>query len=107
MPERRYKAKQKYPSDEVQGPDSWVEIRTPSWRDLEMATERDPGATEDPSEIEVGKRLIRLLVEDWNWVDDNGDPLPEPTPETLDELPMGEMLFLFSCIKLEDLNPKV
>jgi hypothetical protein len=106
MPERIFKDRQKYDSAVVQGEGSWVEIRNPGWDEIEDVSGPD-SKMEDLSEMEMGKALLMDSVVDWNWVDDDGEPMPKPTPEIVAGLRMQELVFLFTCINVGDLDPKV
>lgn len=78
---------QRFASPDVQGEDSWVELRPPTrgevrqldanvtWRDL------------------VQRHLIR-----WNWVDFDGQPMPLPG-EDWDRLTLAESDFLVRCVQ--------
>lgn len=103
MPERKYKAYQTLNSEPVQGEGSWVKVRNPRWDDVsDMVT----GENGKGSEAELGLRVIEGLVEDWNWVDDEGEPLPAPSPEIVRSLPLQELMFLVSSMGLDNLDPK-
>jgi len=45
---------------------------------------------------DVNQELVRGYVMAWNWVDDNGVPLPQPQdgPEVFEELTIQEIQFL-------------
>ena len=84
MPQRRRLVKVETP--ELQGDDSWVMIRKVSGHDgikLMQLRQRITGA--DPSDdsvvIEMVQETCNVMLEhlvDWNWVDDDGNPLPKP-----------------------------
>jgi hypothetical protein len=103
MAERVNKLQKKVDSTEVQGKGSWVLLRSPVIDDLtalEMPPEGDRKAS-----IEFGRELLKSLVMDWDWVDDEGNPLPKPPdePEILARIPLSEVMFLIGAIGLDDL----
>jgi hypothetical protein len=84
MPERRIV--QKVFSEAVQGSGSWVKfstVKVGEVRGLRKANE-DEGV--DP--FEAGLALIQKHLMDWNWVDDEGQPLPNPQqdPNVINDL---------------------
>jgi len=102
MPHRKFKLREKLDSEEVQGEGSWVIVRRPNWD----AVEEVMGSKDGLSDLELGKKIMESLVDDWNWVDDDDQPLPKPSPETVRKLPIQEMLFLVNATGLGDLNQK-
>ena len=105
MPKRKYKSREKINSEEVQGKGSWVVIRRPTWEDFEQAMNGNK-PDEDPNEIQMGKKIIENLVDEWNWVDDDDQPLGEPEAEIIRTLPFQEMQFLIEHLDLEGLDQK-
>jgi len=83
---RIYKSKFRVESDEVQGPGSWVEFQRPTWGMISNIPESD----------RTGRRLLEVAILDWNWTDDNGDPLPLPkdAPGLLENIPQQESNWL-------------
>lgn len=85
-------------STEMQGDDSWIEIISPTMDEMSAyrstlapVQERieqlqKEGASANDSRIikareelnKAGESLISNFVKAWNWVDDNGDDLPQP-----------------------------
>ena len=83
MPQRQRVKQVK--SEEVQGADSWVKIRKPTVAEArELLGNAEPGAK------------FRQVVLDWNWVDDDGNPLPKPgdVPDITDLLTADEITFI-------------
>lgn len=83
---RLFKAKFRIPSTDIQGEGSWVEFQRSTWGMI----------GEIPQDDRTGKRLLELCVVDWNWTDDDGQPLPLPseTPGMIDTLPQEEANWL-------------
>ena len=103
MAERINKLQKKVDSTEVQGKGSWVLLRSPVIDDLtalDMPPEGDRKAA-----IEFGRELLKSLVLDWDWVDDEDSPLPKPPddPAIMSQLPLSEIMFLIGAIGLDDL----
>jgi len=85
---------------EVQGAGSWAKFRrrlvtgkerTALREDLERrgitfdASGKPHGGQFTPTELEAqGLRTLAESLVEWNWVDDNGEPLPQPNPDDVD-----------------------
>lgn len=104
--------------DEVQGEDSWIKLRQLTFAEMrvllkELHARRKKRRKEikadlaefgeesgvrpiDPEELEDSVRLCLDHIVAWNWVDDDGNPLPQPgeCPEVLEQLTNAEMQFL-------------
>lgn len=89
----------------------WVQVRGGmSWRMMKAATrfQRFQGmntAEVDESELEeivhAYDQLLQMIVSKlvgWNWTDDQGEPLPEPSPEILEDLDQREIEWLMDAI---------
>ena len=85
-------------SKEVQGEGSWVEMRRPKGRDIKEAMRKSREDAEDAGGMKTytdSMDLLRAHTLEWNWVDDNGKPLAQPTdPDVFDELTDDEIRFL-------------
>lgn len=98
------------PSADVQGEGSWVKVRAITRGQLvELATlaqRYDTLSVEERAQVE--NQLISDLVVDWNWVDDDGNPLPLPRdhPELIASLPQREVQFLLDAITGETMAKK-
>lgn len=104
MPQRIHKAKKKVDCTPVQGEGAWVILRNPVWEDFKVALDgRDPN---NVNSSEVGMQLIENLVEAWNWVGDDDEPLPPPTPEIVRGLPFQELTFLVAALDLKEYQVK-
>ena len=102
MPERKNKLYRKVDSEEVQGEGSWVLLKSPTLdeiRGAEMPADGDTTAS-----VDFGASILGQLVKDWNWVDDDGEPMPKPTPELVAKLPYAEIMFLMDSLDLEKLT---
>lgn len=85
MPERKRLVTLQTP--ELQGDDSWITIRKVSGYDglrlleLRQTMVSAGNGSGEPDYVaairETSEILLKYLV-DWNWVDDNGEPLPDP-----------------------------
>jgi len=111
MPKRKRTVR--HDSTEVQGADSWVDIRKTSWqqqKDLRLTGLRLSNATEQDAEIaaktnfDLTEQLITDFVANWNWVDDLGEPLtvPRADPTVISNLTSDEVDFLTTAILSSD-----
>lgn len=77
-------------SEEVQGEGSYVRFQRVTWGVLQnyYGTEVE--------EKKVASMILSEMIVDWDWVDDDDNPLPKPplTPEIIENLPVEEMMFL-------------
>lgn len=69
MPNRKYARTWRVDSEDVQGEGSWVEFRRLTWSEMQPLLQR-----ENLENIE----LAGAMINGWNWVDDAGEPLPQP-----------------------------
>ncbi len=105
MPERINKLLKRIDSAQVQGEGSYVLMKAPTIGDI-----RDgiiPDTTDKMANMDFAIGLLGKLVKEWNWVDDSGNPLPQPDEALIKELPYAEIKFLMDALDLEGLsNPK-
>lgn len=104
---------QRIDSEVVQGEGSWVDIKRPTHGERKALLIRSskyidrvkPDGTFDTSDLskndllelnEFGTMLLVEMVVGWDWVDDDGDPLPQvqDKPAVFDLLTDQEMAFL-------------
>lgn len=85
MAERKNKRTFRVESDAVQGEGSYVVFKRLTWEEV-LAL---------PDNLKAGEAAALAVVE-WNWVDDEGKPLPLPSehPETLGQLMNDEITWL-------------
>lgn len=103
----------KFVSTKVQGPTSYISFFKPTWEEIRDAADnlRATGKemTNPEGRLDAGKaeetlstnlrELAASKFEEWNWVDDEGEPLL-PLPEIeLGALYGDEVDFLFTCIQ--------
>jgi len=117
----------KYPSDEIHGEGSWVKVTRLTIAGMkqvaidaatilikqEQAAARlrlvregklDPSELVIPEvceELEALSYILKGNVIDWNWTDDDGNPLPNPreNPEIIETLVGEETNFLSALIR--------
>lgn len=119
MPQRQITRRVETP--EIQGEDSWIALRPMTVGEalrLQRGAEKMPGLGK--RFIALVKRLFRIkensypksrayessmkrilaFVADWNWVDDRGEPLPNPrqNPDVVKHLTNTEVLALAKII---------
>ncbi len=107
MPKRVNKSRNKIDSTEVQGEGSWVVLRNPTFPDMESLMKQ--GVSTEAliaGDFSAGLKLLETLVEDWNWVDDNDEPFPKPTPELVRALPFQEVTFLTKNLDMGQVKEK-
>ncbi len=105
MPERQNVRTIETP--QLQGDDSWIKIKAMSVAqyNCRAAINRSLNtmdATAEDYEDRVAaldresNQLMAECVVDWNWVDDDGNPLPKPhnNPDAIRKLTMPELMFI-------------
>lgn len=97
MPKRRRVVR--HASNEVQGEGSWV--ITAALNVAEMRAFRKRADEEDFDAFELGVEVLKTHVYEWNWVDDDDKPFPQPKddPEVIDLLTDAEVDFLSARIQ--------
>ena len=122
MAERKHKKYRRVDSAEVQGDGSYVVIQSPGFDVLGdlLSVANIVGDKGKPDELDLSKisgdtmqaifGLLEKTVVEWDWVNDNGDPLPQPRedPEVIRrELSQEEQTFLVAHIDFGGVDPKV
>jgi len=77
----------------IQGDDAYIVVKSPKWGQL---VDLDSGAQKKDWNI-LGRVLASLVVE-WNWVDEDGSPLPLPSNGGLGALSVDEVTALSAAI---------
>ena len=102
MVERLKKKLTKHDSSEVQGEGSWVMIKSPSFENL--VGKDVPTDASDPASLKFAMELLKYMVVDWNWVDDNGVPFNNPQDDDgeiiVTDLTFDEQLYLSKLLDL-------
>ena len=96
MPQRKRVIR--FDSPKIQGDDSWVEVSRLTVGEARRAEKiKDDPDTDSFAEV-VG--LYQTHIINWNWVDDDGSPLPLPKddPDVVDGLTADEFSFLGDCL---------
>lgn len=83
-----------YPTPAAQGEDSWVRLKRPTVEQMNRvrgAVKSQNGMSEEDknsASTDMVLQIIRENLIEWNWVDDDGEPLPSPQehPEVLDKV---------------------
>lgn len=87
-------------SDEVQGAGSYVVLRRVRWRSMRAALGVFQQAGGEANASEAGLAMMEALLpaalQEWNWTDEDGQPLPLPAddPAVIDDLEPEEALWL-------------
>jgi hypothetical protein len=88
----------RFPSDELQGEGSYVEVSRLTVGEAREADRmrKDP----DADSFEAVSDFYQKHVHGWNWVDDDGKPLPLPRddPAVVDALTDLEFAFIGDCL---------
>ena len=112
MPERKNKKFRRVDSTEVQGEGSYVVFESPGFdamgavlkvAQLEGLEDGKVNLSDlDQGMFDAVFDLLQATVKEWNLVDDQGDPLPQPLSDgTIRKLlTQEEQLFLISAIQL-------
>lgn len=105
MPKRQ--STQKVASPDIQGDDSYVVVRRLKYgmakRASELQGSNEPGAVDA-----FTREVVVAAVEDWNWVDDDGEPLKVPSadPNVIDDLTGQEINWIVSQAVGGEVNRK-
>ena len=104
MPKR--KRIQKFPSTEVQGEGSWVLAARITVAEIRENRKASKKKAADLFELTVN--ALKSHIYEWNWVDDNSEPLPQPKddPSVIDGLAEFETVFLSKCISGSEADAK-
>jgi len=95
MAQRKHKLFRKVDSTEVQGEGSYVILKAMTFGDMKVyAGYLD--SSDKTEQYKLGYDLLKSLIMEWNWVDDDGKPLslPKDDDAVLDLLPIEELTFL-------------
>lgn len=91
---------QRVESDVVQGEGSYVVIKRPTFGEIEMLQDEfNVGEKQTAAEVTLMvSAMLGSFVKEWDWVDDNGSPLPVPTndPAIVRMLTDSEVTFLLN-----------
>lgn len=100
MPKRKT-AVQKVDASQVQGEGAWVEVRKLKWGEIKkLSRQRGAAGGDEEQIIEMTDELLAEHVLAWNWVDEDGNPLPQPhgNLDVIDDLTDEEFAFLGEVI---------
>lgn len=86
-------------TEDVQGEGSWAIVRKLNVR--EQRKFRKMFADKELTAFEIGVEVMKQNVIAWDWVDDDGEPLPQPKdhPEVIDLLTDAEVEVLGNAIR--------
>ena len=102
MPQRR-PSTTRVDTSEVQGDESFVVLRKLKVGEVENLHKRRD--REKWSDFKFGKVVMATRILEWNWVDDGGDPLPQPSEDlkVMDQLTEDESNFL-AKLQMEEMD---
>jgi len=100
MPQR--KSVRRFESLEIQGDDSWIEVSRLTVGEARVINEQQ--GKDDLDSFEAVLPLYQKHIVNWNWVDDDGEPLPLPKndPDVVDGLTDQEFAFVAECLSGEE-----
>lgn len=83
-------------SEDVMGEGSYVVVRPVTYGEAQKIMRVEEGSGQEQAALE---QLVVDTVVEWNWVDDDGGPLPQPNdPEVLQLLYTHEFAWLVDAI---------
>lgn len=102
MPVRKYKKIRKVETLDIQGKGSYIELKSFSWNELKALgfSELDlEGETIEQADFAF--EIAKQALVGWNWVGDDGKPLPDPTQNgVFDALPSQEQTYIIKKMDL-------
>jgi len=102
MPSRRYKSRRRIKTDDIQGEGSFVVISAMTYAHAQDLFAEDGVTLSQNFTAEQGFELLQRLILEWNWVDDDDEPLPIPSEGegVLKGLPIEELDYLLGLINI-------
>lgn len=99
MAKRKHKQYRVLDSSSIQGEGSFVKIKNLSISEIMQSLgnrDQGNGKLSEQESAELGLRVLDQMVVDWDWVDDDDNPLPIPAenPGTVAALPFPEASWL-------------
>lgn len=94
------KSVRRFDTDEVQGEGSYVVMTAFKVKEIRAARQAKREQGDDFDGVEAGVQALRTHLVEWNWVDDNDQPLPKPQdePSVIDDLTSDEAEFLANLL---------
>ena len=83
-------------SPEIQGDDSYVVVRKLKVAEMRKVIKEAGEDAPPEQQFERAAKLYADHIVEWNWVDDDGKPMPQlkDDPDVLDQLYDAELMFL-------------
>ena len=105
MAKRKHKKYWTTDSSEIQGEGSFVKFKSISLNEILGRTQGAKGKPSDEEAAQLALRLIDDMIIDWDWVDEDDNPLPVPAekPGTVGDLPFQESSWLLRESGIEKL----
>lgn len=106
MAKRKHLRYRTLDSSEVHGEGSFVKIRNLSMAELAEYTQgQDKAKLSEKEAATMGMQVLDRMIVDWNWVDDDDNPLPIPAenPGTVASLPFQESTWLMNASGLSEM----
>lgn len=107
MAKRKHKQYRVIDTERVQGEGSFVKIKNLNISEIVSLTNpsQNGGKPTQEEAAELGLKVLDYMIVDWNWVDDDDNPLPIPAenPGTIKSLPFQETTFLLEETGVSDL----
>ena len=101
MAKRLHKKYRTIESTAVQGEGSFVKVKSMTINEM-MGYGNSKDKDADPAKL--GLQILDDMIVDWNWVDDDDNPLPIPAenPGTVASLPFQESTWLLNETGLQE-----
>ncbi|MHC4195892.1 MAG: hypothetical protein ACYSYU_10795 [Planctomycetota bacterium] len=105
MAKRKHKKYRVVDSSEIQGEGSFVKIKNISLNEILGHSQGAKGKPDDEEAAQMGLQILDDMIVDWDWVDDEDNPLPVPAenPGTIASLPFQESSWLLNKSGIEKL----
>ena len=96
------KSVRKVRTGQVHAPNSWVIVSALKVKEIRALRKR--AAEDEYDAFEGGLDMLASHILDWNWIDDEDNPLPLPKddPNVIDELTNDESEFLANLLMGQD-----
>ena len=105
MAKRKHKTFRVIDSSEIQGDGSFVKFKNITLNEILKYSQSDKGKVDNEEAAQLGLKVLDDMIVDWDWVDDEDQPLPIPSenPGTIGGLPFQESSWLLRVSGIADM----